>query len=132
MKTSLLLLLLPLCLTCPQSQARELGRLFFTPEQRQQLESGQLRGSAAIDGSASVLVVNGIVQKHGGKRTVWINGVAQSAGNSNESNPGSTAVTVPGKPRPVPLKVGQRLLLDTPNQSEPSEHKSENIVPQDD
>ncbi len=108
------LLLLCLCLV-PCAQAKELGRLFFTPEQRQLLENGQLRGGAASDASAAVLVVNGIVQKHGGKRTVWINGVPQAAGNSNEQTPAATPVQVPGKHKSVQLKVGQKLLLDAPS-----------------
>jgi hypothetical protein len=120
MKSRPLLLLLLLSLaTC--AQARELGRLFFTPEQRMQLESGQLRGSAAADGTSSSLVINGIVQKHGGKRTIWVNGVPQTAGYSNEQAPATTTVLVPGKTRPVEVKVGQKLLLDTPAQASPEQ-----------
>lgn len=116
----LLLILIPLCLVpCTQTQAKELGRLFFTPEQRQQLESGQLRGISAADGSASSLVVNGIVQKHGGKRTVWINGVPQTAGNSNEHAPAAATIQLPGKHKPVEMKVGQKLLLDQSTQTAP-------------
>lgn len=106
--------LLVLCLLASPhlASAKGLGRLFFTPEQRQLLDSGRLRASAANDPSSATVVVNGIVQKHGGKRTVWINGVPQAAGPSNENNPATTPVTVPGKSRPVQLKVGQKLLLD--------------------
>ncbi len=123
MKISPLFLLPFLCLApYSQPQARELGRLFFTPEQRQQLESGQLRGSAASDGATASLVVNGIVQKHGGKRTVWINGVPQVTAYSNEHTPAATPVAVPGKNKAVELKVGQKLLLDSSTQttSEPA------------
>lgn len=118
--------LLPLLLSLTvwsQAQAAQLGRLFFTPEQRQQLDSGQLRGSAASDGSAAALVVNGIVQRHGGKRTVWINGVPQATGESNEQTPAVTHVQVPGKRKTVEMKVGQKLMLDTPTQAAPEPAK---------
>lgn len=117
MKALPYLLLLSLITAQQPASARELGRLFFTPEQRQLLESGQLRASAANDASSASVVVNGIVQKHGGKRTVWINGIPQPAGASNDNSPAAAPVAVPGKSRPVQLKVGQRLLLDQPNTS---------------
>lgn len=91
-----------------------LGRLFFTPAQRIQLDYAYARSATAEGGSSPFLTVNGIVQKHGGARTVWINGVAQSARNSNESNPTAQTVTVPGKSQPVKIKVGEKILLDQP------------------
>lgn len=107
------------CISIPSANAANLGRLFFTPEQRAQLDYAYARDATA-DGSASaILTVNGIVQKHGGARTVWINGVAQSAGNSSENTPAAQTVTVPGKAHPVKIKVGQKILLDQavpPNQ----------------
>jgi len=48
------------------------------------------------------------VQKHGGKRTAWINGVPQQAGSSDEKAPESMPVTVPGRTKPIKIKVGQR------------------------
>ena len=63
-------------------------------------------------------MVNGIVQKHGGARTVWINGVAQDAGKSDERSPEAMAVAVPGKAQPVKIKVGQKLLLEQPAQTD--------------
>jgi len=114
-----------LLLACiPSANATNLGRLFFTPEQRAQLDYAYARDATA-DGSASaILTVNGIVQKHGGARTVWINGVAQNASNSSENTPTAQTVTVPGKPHPVKIKVGQKILLDQafqPNQDTPRE-----------
>ena len=62
-------------------QAAELGRLFFTPQQRQQLDAQQAGGRSAVGGQRSYIIVNGVVQKHGGNRTVWINsGEAPNAG----------------------------------------------------
>lgn len=107
------LLLVAACAALPAHGA-ELGRLFFTPDQRDRLEYQYARTTNA-DGSGnhSFIMVNGVVQKQGGKRTVWINGAAQQTSN-NERNPGTVPVTVPGKPHPVPIKVGDRLILERP------------------
>lgn len=143
--------LLPICagalaaaMIAPPAWAGSLGRLFFTPEQRAQSEQARARKmsgdavnaapketaspkepeSAGEEESApSVLTVNGIVQKRGGARTVWVNGVAQNADSSGERAPESLAVTVPGKIRPVRVKVGQQLLLENPVQPKPAERK---------
>ncbi|MFZ5523788.1 MAG: hypothetical protein ACOY9D_06855 [Pseudomonadota bacterium] len=92
-------------------QAEPLGRLFFTPEQRAQLEHSKLQSNDSGNNSRA-LTVNGIVQKHGGKRTAWINGVPQQAGNSDERAPDSLPVAVPGLSKPVKVKVGQRVLIN--------------------
>ncbi len=103
----------------PAAQASNLGRLFFTPEQRTQLDHARARNATADSGRASVLTINGIVQKHGGARTVWINGVAQPAGNSDERSPDELPVAVPGKSQPVKIKVGQKFLLEQPAPQNP-------------
>jgi hypothetical protein len=114
---SLTFLLLTLFSLLPAAQAGELGRLFFTPQQRQQLD---MTGNSGDTGRRNYIIVNGIVQKHGGNRTVWVNGAAQDDARSNDKTPASATVAVPGKSRPVQLKVGQKLLLDT---AEPEEDK---------
>ncbi len=91
--------------------AEELGRLFFTPEQRALLERGQ-QPDTGKPGNIDSLTVNGIVQKHGGERTVWINGVPQPAGKSDDSAPESVPVAVPGQSQPVKVKVGQRVFIN--------------------
>lgn len=102
-------------LACPPAAtADNLGRLFFTPAQRAQLDYNYARNAPADGNSSSVLTVNGIVQKNGGARTVWVNGVAQSAGKNNEGTPTSQTVTIPGKSHPVKIKVGEKILLDQP------------------
>jgi len=93
--------------------AAQLGRIFFTPEQRAQLDYSYAQGADSSNNSR-VLILNGIVQQHGGKRTVWINGVPQPAGSSNDKTPESQTVQLPGKTSTVKLKVGQHVLLDTP------------------
>ncbi|MBI5889366.1 MAG: hypothetical protein HZB47_01665 [Nitrosomonadales bacterium] len=113
--------------------AGELGRLFFTPQQRQQLEFQETRSSNSEDGSErrNYIMVNGVVQKKGGNRTIWVNGTAQAAGQSNDKAPATVPVTIPGKSQPVQLKVGQRLMLDTPAPGA-EERKPANSAPSED
>jgi len=93
-----------------KAQSAQFGRLFFTPEQRAQLDYDYQRQGLPESSSNSV-ILNGIVQKHGGKRTAWINGLAQEAGNSDERSPESMPVSIPGKGDKVKIKVGQKLIL---------------------
>ncbi len=97
------------------TQAGGLGRLFFTPDQRTQLETDFARNTSGEDAPSSALTINGIVQQHGGARTVWINGVAQKSEHVGE--PATEAVAVPGKSQAVKIKVGQKLLLNIPQLS---------------
>lgn len=76
----------------PKTYAEEyLGRLFFTPERRQNLDrQRQLNIQEKQEISEDpTLTINGLVTRSSGKRTVWINGVAQ---NDNET-PSGVAVT---------------------------------------
>jgi hypothetical protein len=125
----LALLLSALCAPFPSAQAGELGRLFYTPQQRQQLEYQEASNSSADGGNRNHIIVNGVVQKQGGKRTVWINGAPQTAVRGNDQTPASVPVTVPGKSQPVQLKVGQRLSLGTSPQRNTGETKSETAPP---
>lgn len=93
------------------ANAEELGRLFFTPEQRARMDYAYAQNIKPGD-NARTLILNGIVQMHGGKRTAWINGVPQAVGRSDEKTPESVAVPLPGQNKTVQLKVGQRLLLN--------------------
>lgn len=95
-----------LLITTPAS-AEELGRLFFTPQQRAHLERGQHANNPA--GNIDSITVSGIVQRHGGERTVWINGVPQLVDQSDERAPASVPVAIPGQSQPVMVKVGQEV-----------------------
>ena len=110
-------------ISLPAAEAGQLGRLFFTPEQRSKLDYTHARDAAADGDTSAILTVNGIVQKNGGARTVWVNGVAQS-NDHGERNTTAQSVSIPGKSRPVKLKVGDKILLDQPapvNQNSASE-----------
>lgn len=104
--------MLSIILVLPGADADELGRLFFTPQQRAQLEREHALTAAAENDPAEVLGLDGIVQKRGGARTVWINGKMQNA--ELEQAPDRQTITVAGKARPIKIKVGQRLLLEQP------------------
>ena len=108
-----LLIALSTILMIQSAGAADFGRLFFTPEQRAQLDQAYAR-NATTDSDSGVVMVNGVVQRQNGARTVWINGVPQAAGRSDDQNPASVPVSVPGKKNPVKMKVGQKLLLESP------------------
>ncbi len=82
---------LTLIALCPAASAEELGRLFFTPERRQNLDRQRqlnIQEKQEIPDDP-MLTINGVVTRSSGRRTVWINGVAQ---NENETLSG-VAVT---------------------------------------
>lgn len=91
------------------SAAENLGRLFFTPQQRQDLDR---RRQANIQESAvtsnNFVTVNGQVSRSQGKTTVWINGVPQE---NTRRPPDPARVTLPGGEgeSSVNLKIGQTL-----------------------
>lgn len=97
----------------PPAKADELGRLFYTPEQRNQLDAVRARNAMPED-SPNTISIDGIVQRHGGERTVWVNGVPQVAGRSDEHSPESVPVAVPGRTQPVKVKVGQKVIVTPP------------------
>lgn len=56
----------------------ELGRLFFTPQQRQDLDRRrQLNIQEVAVTNVDLVTVNGQIARSSGKSTTWINGVAQ-------------------------------------------------------
>jgi len=105
-------LLLAALLALPCAHAQEIGRLFFTPEQRGALDAR--RRARVPDKPAATPIVaspttrlDGYVRRSQGPATVWVNGTTV-----DEAAPGSDArVSVPlgdGGPR-VRLKPGETL-----------------------
>jgi hypothetical protein len=71
------LVLLALALVAAAAQADELGRLFFTPEQRAALDArrrARLPDNPASLVAAPVTRVDGFVKRSAGPSTIWING----------------------------------------------------------
>jgi hypothetical protein len=93
----------------PAAAQQNLGRLFLTPQQREDLDR---RRQANIQEAAvvadSFVTVNGQVSRSSGKSTTWINGVPQE---STRKPQDPARVTLPGAEGapPVNLKIGQTL-----------------------
>ena len=90
--------------------AADLGRLFFTPQQRQELDR---RRQANIQESAtvpvdSILTVNGHVSRSSGRTTTWINGVPLDDRHRSRDPARVTVGGTEGEP-PVDLKIGETL-----------------------
>ena len=75
------------------AHAAELGRLFYTPQQRAQLDTQQASGESVDGVKRNYLIVNGVIQKQGGNRIVWING-------SNSRPAMATKEPLPPSPSP--------------------------------
>ena len=95
-----------------------LGRLFFTPEQRQALDRLRQADGRGQNANAAdpTLTVNGIVTRSNGKRTVWINGTAHTERESHSGTVVSTQNLGAGRLRirpegapPADLRVGETL-----------------------
>lgn len=70
-----LLCLGSLCM--PSAVAQDLGRLFFTPEQRQALDArrkARVPDKAAATAASPTVRLDGYVKRSGGRSTVWVNG----------------------------------------------------------
>lgn len=75
-----LLLLTTLAQNPLRADQEALGRLFFTPQQRAELDRQRLQGPGAISGSAdtqTAQTINGEIRRSGGRSTRWINGQVQ-------------------------------------------------------
>jgi uncharacterized protein YfaP (DUF2135 family) len=103
-------------------QAQELGRLFFTPEQRAALDAR--RKARVPDKPAAVPVteslvtrVNGAVRRSGGKSTVWVNGetipedtqVDGARVAPGGANSGRVSIPAGEGPQRYDLRVGESL-----------------------
>jgi hypothetical protein len=97
-----------LCLAAPAG-AEELGRLFFTPQQRQDLDRRRATNRAEEEApqvKEGPLALEGHVQRSGGRTTTWINGAPQY--DSHTSRDPARVVVVPNEGEPgVSLKIGQ-------------------------
>jgi hypothetical protein len=105
--TTAALALIVLALPAAQAQAQELGRLFFAPEQRANLDARRKarvpdKPAAAVV-AAPVTRLDGYVKRSAGPSTVWING--DSLGENAPEAPRIDAGRVPGGS--VSITVGE-------------------------
>jgi hypothetical protein len=97
-----------LCLTAPAA-AEELGRLFFTPQQRQDLDRRRTTNRAEEETpqiKEGPLTLEGHVQRSSGRTTTWINGVPQYDSHASRDPARVTVVPNEGE-RGVSLRIGQ-------------------------
>jgi hypothetical protein len=129
-----LVFLLLLAAAPPAMSAEALGRLFFTPTERQQLDQARLRKPGPAQAAEAppapeppqVLKYSGIVRRSDGKSVLWLNNrpVDEKEALSSHSvsgrirNDGSVTVRVPQSGRTVDLKVGQSVELPSGNVAE--------------
>ena len=102
-------------LISPQLNAQDnpgvskLGRLFFSPQQRQEFDRRrELNIQEATTVVESVFTVNGHISRSSGKSTTWVNGIAQNEAYKTD-NPASILLQPVQDEPPVSLKVGQTL-----------------------
>ncbi len=108
------LVLLALVLAATPAVAQEVGRLFFTPEQRAALDA---RRKARVPDKPSATVVaspttrvDGFVQRSGGPSTVWVNGEPLPEGTGDLPRIGPRVSVPLGEGgRRAALKPGQTL-----------------------
>jgi hypothetical protein len=104
----LALTLLYLC-TPAVTLAEELGRLFFTPQQRQDLDRRRATNRAEEEApqiKEGPLTLEGHVQRSSGKAVTWVNGVPQYDSRASRDPTRVTLVPNEGEPG-VSLKIGQ-------------------------
>lgn len=89
------------------ARAEEMGRLFFTPQQRQDLDRRRdTNVSEPEAGVESLVTVNGQVSRSSGRTTTWINGVPQYDAYRGRS---ADRVAIDSGSAAVGVKVGQTL-----------------------
>lgn len=114
--------------TAPSLAADSLGRLFFTPAQRNVLDAGKsLSKVAPVAPGPRTVFLNGVVTRSDAERTVWVNGKAYHDASPDgvqiKTDPAAPGVAAVGAPdananASVKLRVGQQLERATGKVSE--------------
>ena len=112
---ALLVLLAP----CAPSGAQELGRLFFSPAERDALDARRGDKPAAPPPATTPmpLRIDGYVLRSDGRPAVWVNGAALATGSRKDGlrvtlgagHPGEVAVAADARRSSVRVKVGGTL-----------------------
>lgn len=100
--------------------AQELGRLFFTPEQRDALDArrrARLPDSPVAATPSRATRIDGYVRRSSGHSTVWLNGTALAEGSPSEEvraflrrdDPGRVSLSVGDGGPSVNVKIGATL-----------------------
>ncbi len=97
-----------------QAQPQQLDRLFYTPEQRREMDRRRAAPPQApvVATPAAPVVdtvkINGRVARSSGKSTTWVNGVPQNDAYAG-SDAGRVVVRTPGDTGSTSVKVGETL-----------------------
>jgi hypothetical protein len=128
MKNAVTILLFLLAVSAPCRAQEDLGRLFYSNEQRQALDAGKriVVKSAKKEPAPGVkpktedFALHGVVTRSDGERTVWINDKAyhndspQGVGVKIRSgNPATAEISLGTSKKSVSVKVGEQLDGDT-------------------
>jgi hypothetical protein len=113
------LCLIVLLLIPTASVAQEVGRLFFTPEQRAALDARRRarvpdKPAAAVVMASPTTKLDGYVKRSGGPSTVWVNGepLPEGAGDAPRIGP-RVSVSVGEAGRRAALRPGEAIDRDT-------------------
>jgi len=119
MKRCVALALLLALLSAGPAAAQQLGRLFFTPEQRAALDArraARLPDKPAAVAESPTTRVDGYVKRSSGKSTVWVDGEAMPDGLQLEglrlqrgNDPTRVTVTIDEDGRRIVVRVGETL-----------------------
>lgn len=112
MKAAARIAVLAVALGAMEARGQELGRLFFTPEQRAALDARRKarvpdKPAATPQVESPITRINGAVQRAGGKSTVWVNGEAIPEGAPSSANQAVPRASSPGRVT-IPLGEGTR------------------------
>ncbi len=121
MMRTLSLILLTLCCGAAWAQSPPIGRQFFSPEERAQLDAQRATGGAPVQPAEAAppppppppVTLNGVVKRSSGKSTVWLNQTPQNDDNNQLAMPAADpSLTLRlSSGRKVVLKPGQTLDL---------------------
>ena len=107
---------------CASNSAEPMGRLFFTPAQRNTLDAGKqlAKPRQAAPSGPRAATLNGVVTRSDGESTIWVNGTAYHDRSPegvqvkiSPAAPATTSIRIPGKTAATRVKVGQRLDLNS-------------------
>ncbi|HVY06065.1 MAG TPA: hypothetical protein VHB46_08820 [Burkholderiales bacterium] len=121
MKTGFAIASAALVFLSPASGAADaLGRLFFTPSQRDVLDKGKFVSAPVPEKPVPrTMQLSGVVTRSDSDRTVWVNGTPYHNASpdgvqikTDPSKPATASISVPGKAANK-IKVGQQLELNS-------------------
>ena len=95
---------------CAQQQLPAIERLFFTPQQRADMDRRRIANIPDTPtAEGNTVMLNGYVRRSGGSNTTWINGQPQSGHGAPRVEGNRVIISTDNAGSSTPLKVGQSL-----------------------